>query len=134
MSCEDVLVISGITTVQRLTANDCLGASGRSDKFFIVAARGERLLITETSTAFVPHLQLRRNGEVAAETDGAASGSATIDFTSTALALLEIHAMGGAPQEGAYTLTIARMTPITTNAAPIRAFVHARVLFPGATP
>lgn len=82
--CELVVVVRGIATDQHLTSGDCVDAAGPrySDTFIFNLRQGESIRIVESSSAFVPRLQLVDTlGAVVAEAAGDHATPATIDFT-----------------------------------------------------
>jgi hypothetical protein len=110
-TCEFVLTFTGITTTQSLASTDCqvpaTSANRFEDRFALIIEGGETVTLTETSTAYAPYLQLKRQGEVVAESNGSASGTATITFTSGTTAFYYIHASSVLElQQGAYNLSV----------------------------
>lgn len=106
-SCEDVLVMLGITTTQSLAATDCRGPSGQNeDHFALVILRGQRIRVTQSSTQFAPLLRVVRSGGVVAATDGASTGTAVVVYTGEADDLYQIQASSAAAQTGSYTLAV----------------------------
>lgn len=110
-ACEFVLTFTGITTTQSLASTDCQvpasSANRFEDRFGLVIEGGETVTLTETSTTFAPYLQLKLQGEVVAESNGSASGTATITFTSDATAFYFMHASSVLEtQQGAYSLSV----------------------------
>jgi hypothetical protein len=109
--CGFVLALPGIRTRQELTATDCgLESEPRADVFSFGLLEGDRIRITQTSTAFAPRLELRLfSGALVAQNDGSASGTAAIDFVATeplAGYLLSVSSTDAAAT-GEYELVIA---------------------------
>jgi hypothetical protein len=111
-SCEEeVWIVRGVTTEQQLASTDCVeeAAPRYQDRFSMFLWEGERLAVAQTSTRFAPHLRLMlRSGQVVAEADGSATGTATIAFTVDVRAAWYIVTASSAlaQQSGAYTLTV----------------------------
>ena len=114
-NCEFVLILAGIETTQSLASTDCpvaTSANRYEDSFGLVIEAGETATVTETSTAFTPHLQLLRMGEVVAESDGGGTGTATVTFTSDVLAFYFVHASSAQDlQQGSYVLNVSSAGP-----------------------
>lgn len=110
-ACEFVLAFTGITTTQALASTDCQvptsSANRFEDRFALIIDGGQTVTVTETATAYAPYLQLKRLGAVVAESNGSASGTATITFTSDTLAFYFVHASSVLEtQQGAYNLNV----------------------------
>jgi Big-like domain-containing protein len=119
---EEIWVVRGVTTDQQLASTDCVDASGPfyHDVFSLVLWAGERLTVTQSSTHFAPRLRLLlRSGNVIAEVDGNATGTATIDFTAELERgeyIVEASSAEG-QQSGAYNLTVADPAAEASGAA-----------------
>jgi hypothetical protein len=108
-ACEFVLTFTGIGTTQNLASTDCPASSANrfEDRFALIIEGGETVTVTETSTAYAPYLQFELQGEVVAESNGSASGTATITFSSDTTAFYFIHASSVLEaQQGAYSLSV----------------------------
>lgn len=119
-SCEWVFTFADITTAQSLASTDCQlsGSQFAADHFVLVMQGGEVITLTETSTAFAPYLLLIRENQVVAESDGTATGTATITYTSDAPALYFVYAASALQQQfGAYTLGISSSIPSAARTA-----------------
>lgn len=122
-SCEEeVWVVRGIRTEQQLAATDCVDAAGQlyHDAFSLILWAGESVKFTQSSSQFRPRLRLlRRSGELVAEAQGSASGTATVEFTAnlTRGEYILIASSAEALQSGAYGLSIADPTTEVTGAA-----------------
>jgi hypothetical protein len=120
-ACQLVFVVRGIATGQELAPSDCVDSPGPSyDMYSLALQADERVIVTQSSTQFGPHLRLvhRLTETVVAEVDGSATGAATIDFTAPSLALYRIYASSALPQQsGAYTLAISYPPGTAASAA-----------------
>ena len=108
--CEFVLAYPGTRTRQTLSATDCAGVGDtHADVFAYIIEAGERVIITETSTAFAPYLRLLKDGVVVAERDGTVSGTAFVEYVAEEFGLYEISASSATPNAtGAYELVADR--------------------------
>lgn len=124
--CRPVWVLRGVTTEQRLTTTDCADTPGpfQRDLFYMVLWFGERVTLTQSSTAFAPRLRLLRpSGTLISESDGSATGTALVSFTSDETSLYIVHATSAvAGRTGAYTLAVIAPDPgasASSSGAPI---------------
>jgi hypothetical protein len=108
-SCEEVIVMLGITATQSLAPTDCREPSGHNaDRFYVFVFLGQRIRVTQASTQFPPMLRVLRSGRVVAESNGSASGTAVLIYTAEEDDLYEVQASSvGAEQTGPYTLAFA---------------------------
>jgi len=119
--CEDVWLTRGVTTQQVLSTTDCTEpGSTHGDEFGLVLHQGDKLDVTETTTAFDALIQLYRhpnwqdhalshrfNSDTLVASDDSVGGThLTFTAESTAYYVLVATTMtpGG---QGAYTLTLA---------------------------
>jgi hypothetical protein len=120
--CETVVVGRGVTTAQALVSTDCTRTViGRyhEDHFLVTLETGEEVIITQSSTSFVPRLRLHRDGgALVSEAVGSADGTATIRFTSSETLFYVIDAASDlSEQSGAYTLSVSEPFPGLGSAA-----------------
>jgi hypothetical protein len=123
-SCEWVLMFADITSPQSLASTDCPWSTNRlADHFAVVMQAGEVITLTETSTGFAPLLALYQDtglgySREVASSNGTASGTATITFTSDSLALYLVYATSALEQQtGAYTLGFSSTIPAAARMA-----------------
>lgn len=92
-SCDEVIVMLGITATQSLAPTDCREPSGHNaDRFYLFIFLGQRVRVTQASTQFPPKLRVLRSGRVVAESDGSASGTAVLIYTAEDDDLYEVQA------------------------------------------
>jgi hypothetical protein len=117
--CEFVVVVRGITSAQELVSSDCTreNSSYYEDIFWFFLWAGESVVLTQSSTQFVPRLRLL--GGNVTEAVGSADGTATIRFTSEGNSWYAVDASSDLSRgSGAYTLTVSDPSVGTAGAAP----------------
>jgi hypothetical protein len=128
-SCELLFVVRGITTAQQLFPTDCLDDGERfyGDIFDLRLDAGERVTLTQSSTEFVPLLQLYRgSGDLIAEAGGSMTGKAVIDFEADVTGSYYFVATSALILgSGAYTLSVS-----DPSAAPAIMTARARAPIP----
>lgn len=108
-SCEVLFVVRGVSTTQQLASTDCLDGSETfyGDIFDIWLETGERVSLAQSSTEFVPQLQLYRGSDLLAFAAGFTNDTAVLDFEAAQTGLYYFVATSTSTLEtGAYTLSI----------------------------
>ena len=108
-SCEVLFVVRGVSAPQQLASTDCVDGSERfyGDIFDLWLEAGERVMLEQSSTEFVPQLLLyRESGDLLDFADGSITGSAVVNFEAAQTGPYYFVATSAASLgTGAYTLT-----------------------------